>query len=173
MNKKINKQCWEHCRLRVNNSTWHDMTWRHEAPPPCDGGTMRSPFRCQASLYWQKTLFTFSNQAVLRALPTESKQHHVYMWHDITWHRPPHGHSKMLLPSGIVGTVLPRWDISAQVLHSRPQSHPCNRGCFSLVFIVLLVTDALYDNWCNWAIYTYDGCAPDSQYRIICVSNFF
>ena len=60
----VNKQCWEHCRLKVNNSTWHDM-WCHEAPPPCDSGTMRSPFRCRASLYWKKTLFTFSKNQIL------------------------------------------------------------------------------------------------------------
>ena len=30
---------------------------------------------------------------------------------------PPYGHSKVVLPSGIVGTVPPRWDVSAEVLH--------------------------------------------------------
>ena len=27
------------------------------------------------------------------------------------------GHSKVVLPSGLVGTVLPRWDVPAEVLH--------------------------------------------------------
>ena len=44
----INKQCWEHCWLKVNNSTWHDVTSQG------DSGAMRSPFRCRASLYWSK-----------------------------------------------------------------------------------------------------------------------
>ena len=26
---KMNKQCWEHCRLKVNNSTWCGMAWCH------------------------------------------------------------------------------------------------------------------------------------------------
>ena len=62
---KINKQCSEHCQLKVNNSTWHDVMWHHEAPPPCDSGATRSPFRCPASLYWKKTLFTFSNNSII------------------------------------------------------------------------------------------------------------
>ena len=55
------KQCWEHCRLKVNYTTCRcDMT--------SQGST-------------------------------------------------PYGHSKVVLPSGIVGTVLPRWGASAEVLH--------------------------------------------------------
>ena len=45
---KINKQCWEHCWLKVNNSAWHDVTSQG------DSGAMRSPFHCRASLYWSK-----------------------------------------------------------------------------------------------------------------------
>ena len=47
-NVKINKQCWEHCWLKVNNSMWHDVMSQGNS------GAMRSPFCCQASLYWSK-----------------------------------------------------------------------------------------------------------------------
>ena len=58
------------------------------------------------------------NQAVLRTLVTESKQHHMHMWHHvISQGSAPYGHSKVVLPSGIVGTVLPNWDVSTEVLH--------------------------------------------------------
>ena len=59
----INKQCSEHCQLKVNNSTWHDMTW-------CDITKLRPLATVAprgalsvAQHHYTERKFTFSNDA--------------------------------------------------------------------------------------------------------------
>ena len=71
------------------------------------------------------------NQAVLKALPTESKQHHMHVPLEAL---PPYGHSKVVLSFGIVGTELPRWDVSVEVLHYIESLLSENIGHFNIIF---------------------------------------
>ena len=95
---KTNEQCWEHCRLKVNNSMWRDVMRLH-------------PFQ-----------------------GNEVNQNSF-------------GHSKVVLPSGIVGTLLPRWDVPVDVHHYTESN-------LSLLSVIMLWKHS-NSVICNWHFYCF------------------